>query len=176
MEKEFSDEKNSQESDWGGTLRIMFLMVLVTIVVCMGILYKNGAFVPGNRKVDIETGKVHMETTSYSDSSLEENMSISVPGYEKLEFTAGKKMQRVYLYNPKGNTCYFKLNLTLEDGTVIWQSDLLEPGMAFNRIQLEQTLEKGIYENVTLNYECYSLVDQRKLNGSAIKLYLEVKE
>lgn len=175
MEKEFSDEKKCQESDWGGTLRIMLLMVLVTIIVCMGILYKNGAFVPGNRKVDMETGKVQMGTTSYSDSSLEENMNISVPGYEKLEFQAGKKMQRVYLHNPKGNTCYFKLSLTLEDGTVIWQSDLLEPGMAFNRIQLEQTLEKGTYQNVTLNYECYALVDQRKLNGSAIKLYLEVK-
>ena len=47
--------------------------------------------------------------------------------------------------------------------------------MAFDRIELNQPLEKGNYENVTLQYDCYSIVDKRELNGSAVTVTLEVK-
>ena len=67
------------------------------------------------------------------------------------------------------------MSLILEDGTVIWKSDYLEPGMAFDRIELSQALEKGSYANVTLQYDCYSIADKRELNGSAVTVTLEVK-
>ena len=67
------------------------------------------------------------------------------------------------------------MSLILEDGTVIWKSDYLEQGMAFGRMELNQALEKGNDENVTLQYDCYSIADKRELNGSAVTVTLEVK-
>ena len=42
--------------------------------------------------------------------------------------------------------------------------------MAFTSIELDKTLDKGTYSDVTLKYDCYSLKDQSQLNGAAIKV------
>lgn len=110
----------------------------------------------------------YAEDQDYSD--MTEADSIAVPGYDSFTFAAGKKTQQITLHNPEENTCYFKMSLILEDGTTIWTSDLLEPGMAFTSIELEKPLEKGTYSNVTLKYDCYSLKDQSQLNGAAVKV------
>lgn len=158
---------------------IVFLSVVV-IGILLALLYSSGILEnltahTGDRKVDSRTGKVVTGITAYNPDEITENPDIAVPGYEKLELAAGKKRQTVYLNNPEGNTCYFVMSLILEDGTVIWKSDYLEPGMAFDRIELNQALEKGNYENVTLQYDCYSIIDKRELNGSAVTIKLEVK-
>ena len=158
---------------------IVFLSVVV-IGILLALLYSSGILEnltahTGDRKVDSSTGKVVTGITEYNPDELTENPDISVPGYEKLELVAGQKKQNVYLNNPDENTCYFVMSLILEDGTIIWKSDYLEPGRAFDRIELNQPLEKGSYGNVTLQYDCYSTVDQRELNGSAVTITLEVK-
>ena len=158
---------------------IVFLSVVV-IGILLALLYSSGILEnltapAGDRKVDSRTGKVVTGITEYNPDEITENPDIAVPGYEKLELAAGKKRQTVYLNNPEGNTCYFVMSLILEDKTVIWKSDYLEPGMAFDRIELSQALEKGSYANVTLQYDCYSIADKRELNGSAVTVTLEVK-
>lgn len=52
-------------------------------------------------------------------SNIIENPNIAIPGYESLEFKAGKKKQSVNFYNPEENTCYFRISLVLkvDDGT-----------------------------------------------------------
>lgn len=167
-------KQDSRANRRDSIISITFLAVVV-VGTLIAILYGNGVFEHGDHKINIETGEAQKGVTAYSDSTATESSNISVPGYEKLEFLAGKKQQKVYLQNPKENTCYFKLSLKLEDGTTLWQSDLLEPGMAFDRIALKQSLKKGTYENATLQYQCYALADQRELNGSAIQLNLEVQ-
>ena len=79
------------------------------------------------------------------------------------------------LHNPKENTCYFKISFILENGKKIWTSELLEPGMSFTSINLEKSLKAGIYENVQIKYECYSLKNLEKLNGADIKVTIFVK-
>ena len=157
---------------------IVFLSVVV-IGILFALLYSSGvlhnlAAASGDRKVDCRTGRVVTGVREYDPAEVTEQSGISVPGYEKLELKAGETKQTVYLNNPEENTCYFVLSLILEDKTVIWKSDYLEPGMAFDRIELNQPLEKGNYENVTLQYDCYSIADGRMLNGSAITVTLEV--
>ncbi len=110
----------------------------------------------------------YAEDQDYSD--ITEADSIAVPGYDTFTFKAGAKTQQITLHNPEENTCYFKLSLILADGTTIWTSDLLEPGMAFTSIELDKALDKGTYSDVTLKYDCYSLKDQSQLNGAAIKV------
>ena len=100
--------------------------------------------------------------------------NIAIPGYEKLSFAAGKTAQTVNLGNPAENACAFVLTLTLDDGETLWTGEALSPGEAFTRITLEKALDAGEYP-ATLHYDCYTIEDNRPLNGAEIKLILEVK-
>ena len=126
-----------------------------------------------DNKTKIADGTEYAEDRDYSD--IEEKDNISIPGYDTFTFVAGKKEQQVTMFNPKENTCYFKMSLILEDGTVLWTSDLLEPGREFRQIELDNALDAGTYPNVLLKYDCYSLKDQSQLNGAEIKVTINVK-
>ena len=145
-------------------------LILVFVAVLIAILY----FSEGDRKVDMETGEVKKGVIDYTGQDIQESPGIVAPGYLALSLMADKRMQNTYLRNPKENTCYFKLSLVLKDGTIIWKSDYLEPGLAFDRIKLKKTLKRGTYEDTTLQYDCYSIVDKRKQNGASVKLTLNV--
>ena len=100
--------------------------------------------------------------------------NILIPGYETLHFKAGQITQDVFFRNPEGNSCSFRMILTLEDGTPVWiADDLLSPGEVFLKIDLERTLERGTYRNATMKYECYSLEGSVRMNGAEIKLTIE---
>lgn len=102
---------------------------------------------------------------------------IQIPGYDLIRFRAGVLEQKVNMHNPEDNNCYFKLSLYLPDDTLIWQSELLEPGKAFYDIRLNQKLEAGEYNNAHLKYECFTYDEkQTPLNGADIKLTIKVIE
>ena len=93
--------------------------------------------------------------------------TIAIPGFDRLNFKAGVPEQAVSLYNP---------NQILADGTKLWESNLVEPGQAFNKITLNQSLPVGTYENTVLKYKCFSNSDgSGVLNGSEVKFNLNVK-
>ena len=100
--------------------------------------------------------------------------NIAIPGYEKLDFTAGKTAQTVRLTNPPENACAFVLSLTLDDGTTLWTGEALSPGEAFTRITLTRALPAGEYP-ATLHYDCYTIEDNQPLNGAEIQLTIEVR-
>ena len=100
--------------------------------------------------------------------------NIAIPGYEKLDFAAGKTAQTVNLKNPPENACTFVLTLTLEGGETLWTGKALSPGEAFTRITLTRALDAGEYP-ATLHYDCFSLQDNTPLNGAEIQLTIEVR-
>ena len=100
--------------------------------------------------------------------------NIAIPGYEKLDFVAGKTAQTVNLKNPAENACTFVLSLSLEGGETLWTGKVLSPGEAFTRITLERALDAGEY-SAKLHYDCYTIEDNQPLNGAEIQLTLEVK-
>lgn len=106
--------------------------------------------------------------------AVKEADSIAIPGYDKIQLAADEEVQAVNLHNPERNTCYFKLSLLLPDGTKLWESKLIEPGKAIYELNLNQTLAAAEYPDAVLKYECFALDDQRPLNGSEIKLTLQV--
>ncbi|MCD7980790.1 MAG: hypothetical protein LUF32_00480 [Clostridiales bacterium] len=99
---------------------------------------------------------------------------IQIPGYESMTIAAGETTQTVDIGNPSANNCYFVITIQLEDGTVLFQSDYLEPGQGFETIELTQALEAGEYTAV-IQYECYSLEDKSALNGASSEFTLIVK-
>ena len=99
--------------------------------------------------------------------------SISLPGYGGLNLTAGTKEQNLALPNPEENFCQIQISLILEDGTVIWTSELTPPGEQA-QIVLNEALEKGDY-NATLKYDCFQMDENKTpLNGAACQLVLHV--
>ena len=133
------------------------------------------------------SGKVEQKTEK-DYSNIEMNPNIAIPGYESLEFTAGKEKQSVDFYNPDENTCFFRISLVVKDETdtangeegnageetVLWTSDMIESGEHVKSIKLDKELESGEYAAI-LKYECFSLKDKTPLNGADIKLTLDVK-
>ena len=99
--------------------------------------------------------------------------SISLPGYGGLNLTAGKTEQNLALPNPAENFCQIRISLILEDGTVIWTSELTPPGEQA-QIVLNEALEKGDY-NATLKYDCFQMDENMTpLNGATCQLVLHV--
>ena len=150
--------------------RVFVYAFLLAIVLLIGLAIGGFFTSPSDESKTKIAGNVsrYAEDQDYSD--ITESDSISIPGYDSFTFKAGQRVQYITLHNPETNTCYFKMSLILEDGTVIWISDLLEPGMAFTAIELVEELDKGTYSNVRLKYDCYSLKDQSQLNGAEIKV------
>ncbi|MFD2305096.1 tRNA (uracil-5-)-methyltransferase [Enterococcus termitis] len=112
-------------------------------------------------------GKKNKETES-------QEATIAIPGFEKVTLKAEETKQEVNFHNPEINDCYFKLSLIHPNGSVLWTSDLIEPGKGMYAIELEEALSAGEYEDAVLKYECFSLTDQSPLNGSEINLKLVV--
>ena len=110
----------------------------------------------------------------FAEAAPGSGANIAIPGYEKLDFAAGKTAQTVNLKNPVENSCTFVLTLTLEGGETLWTGEALQPGEAFTRITLTRALDAGDYP-ATLHYDCYTIEDNRPLNGAEIQLTLEVK-
>ena len=105
-------------------------------------------------------------------SNIVENSNISIPGYESIDFKAGKKKQSSKFHNPENNSCYFIMTLIVDDET-LWKSDYIKPGESINKIKLSRSLEVGEY-SAKLKYECFTLNDKNPLNGADITLMINV--
>ena len=99
-----------------------------------------------------------------------------LPAYGTLHFTAGQKEQSTTLMNPGENTCYLRISLILTDGTTIYTSELVPPGYATAPITLIAPIERGIYRDVTLRYDCFAdEAGQEQINGATCKLDIVAK-
>ena len=124
------------------------------------------------RQVKLPNG----ETVPQSDSVEKRTDSIAIPGYEGISLKANSKEQEIGFPNPAQNTCYFQISLMLEDGTMLWRSELVTPGEVSDPITLEKPLEAGVYPNALLKFDCYTMDGaMRALNGAATKMTLHVK-
>lgn len=102
--------------------------------------------------------------------------SIDLPGYGWIPLASGKLEQEQTFPNPPQNFCYIRASLLLEDGTVLWTSELIAPGESSDPVVLSQPLEPGEYKNAVLKYECFRMDDALSpLNGGEIHLTLRVK-
>ena len=71
------------------------------------------------------------------------------------------------------NSCYFQMTLLTEDGTVLWKSEVIQPGDSISELQLNKEFESGRFPAI-LKYDCFSLEDKSALNGLEMKLTIDV--
>ena len=144
---------------------VIFALVLFVVVLAVLFFHRCSA-VPEN-----------IGDPAATEATVEKNKgSISIPGFEMLELQADSKNQTICLSNPAQNNCYFQISLYLEDGTLLWQSELIEPGEITEPLVLSEKLAKGYYPGAVLQYSCYRMDEELSpLNGAEMKVTLWVK-
>lgn len=151
--------------------KIKFLLaVLIALIVIGGIL----CIILFKQQVDLNA---YRNNTHQENNMVEKNSdSIAIPGYEGITLKADSLEQTVALKNPEQNACYFVITLSLEDGTVLWQSEEIAPGKTSKPMKLSQELKEGTYPNAVLRYACFKMDKEKTpLNGAETKLTLRVK-
>ena len=146
-------------------LRRILLAAACVLIVLLLILLLN------------QCSGVQISNPDTTTATVEKNPdSIAIPGYEMLELKANRKEQSLCMPNPPQNCCYFQIALYMEDGTLLWKSELIEPGANSKPMVLSMALEKGMYPNAVLRYSCYSQDENLSpLNGAETKLTLWAK-
>ena len=100
---------------------------------------------------------------------------IDITAFETLEFKANTLEQTVRFDNPLQNNCWLVITLSLEDGTVLWKSEELQPGQVVRSITLNQTLSAGEYNNAILHNQHWTYdAEKEPLNGAETIVKLNV--
>lgn len=100
---------------------------------------------------------------------------IDLPGYSSLSFRADTCEQDLTIPNPPQNFCWIRASLRLEDGTILWTSELIAPGESSEPIVFNTPLAAGEYKNAVLSYECFRMDEAlTSLNGASTKLTIKV--
>ena len=99
--------------------------------------------------------------------------SIAIPGFQVLRLKANSLEQEPGFYNPDVNQSYFVIEVRLDDGTLLYKSDLIAPGKAIYKAQFSEILPEGSY-SATVIYHCYALDSLEERNGAKIKIKVEV--
>lgn len=99
--------------------------------------------------------------------------SIAIPGFQVLRLKANSSEQEPGFYNPNINKSYFVIEVRLDDGTLLYKSDLIAPGKAIYKAQFSEILPEGSYSAIVI-YHCYALDSLEERNGAKIKIKVEV--
>lgn len=147
---------------------IVLLTVAVVLLAAILVLTVNR---PQKQQAKLPNGEVIQQTGPVEKKPD----SIAIPGYEGINLKADSKEQEIGFPNPAQNTCYFQISLILEDGTTLWQSELVKPGEISESITLNEPLAAGVYPNSLLKFDCYTMDgNMRSLNGAATKMTIHV--
>ncbi|MGN0158699.1 MAG: hypothetical protein ACI39W_06110 [Brotaphodocola sp.] len=118
---------------------------------------------------------IRFEEDQYRDQAAASAASITIPGFEKWNISAGETKVSSGFYNPEHNGCYFVLSVLLEDSEeLIYESDYLKPGQHLYEVELIRPMEAGTYDAV-LRYHTYSVTDFSPMNGASVPFSLVVK-
>jgi len=150
-------------------LALLGAVVLVTGGVFFGIWINQNIL----HDPDIDPGASDYGNL-YEDQENTDPGNIAAPGYADVTLPADTKSVQMVLINPKGNPCYFRFILELEDsGEEIYRSGLIPPGMAVTDLTLTHPLEAGEYR-LRIRIETQSLQDKTPMNGIEMAVKLTV--
>ena len=102
---------------------------------------------------------------------------LDITAYESITLKADTLEQSVRFDNPLQNNCWLVITLSLEDGTVLWKSEELQPGQVVRSITLNQPLAAGEYENAVLIYQHWTYDEEKlPLNGAETLVTLKTEQ
>lgn len=153
---------------------IIVIAVLVAAIAVLVVLLLNN----GKKKEATATG-VNGVISDGWDAGINtggvETSEIQIPGYKDAKMQEGDKVLHLSIGNPETNQAGLYADVVLEDGTVLYESELIEPGYGIKDIPLSKTLEKGTYQAYVV-YQAVTLDESHTpMNSvrSAFTLYVE---
>lgn len=152
--------------------KLLVPLVLVLIVAAVLLAY----FRPWAHQDGPNLDKTAIAYQMPNGIKNEDPTRIMMPFFDEITITKNGQ-GKVALVNPDGNTCYFKYVLTLKDGDqMVYESGLIQPGMAVTEWYLDSPLEAGEYEG-TLKIETSDLEDYTQAaNGADYVVKIMVEE
>lgn len=159
----------SNETNKKGTSKIYLIIIIILLLALIGVgIY----LIVGQSKKGPEyqgtSGTVDGEADAWDDNlsaPSEIEGRILIPGYSGAKIQAGTNVLKLRIGNPSENTCYLQATLMLADGTVLYESGLIEPGKGFEEVELLETLEAGTYE-AYVHYQGYSMDEEPQILNS----------
>ena len=140
---------------------LLIICCLLLLLLCSFIIvffFKgtgNKILLPKDNSAEEWNGDQKLPSGEKSDEK-----TIKIPGISSLVFIANQKEQKVNFYNPKENTCLFRMTLYIEENPY-WQSGYIDPGKGYYSIALDNVLKSG-------DYNGYLLIECFKDNGTAL--------
>lgn len=146
----------------------LLLLLLLLGGILSGLWYLREDEIPG---LDEAAIAYHVEGLKNENPE-----QILMPGITGITMRAGNTHIEQVLYNPEGNPCYFKYRIIMQDTEeVLYESGLIEPGMAVMEFDLNRPLDPGVY-NVTVLAETTSVEDGKsKMNQGAANTTITVE-
>lgn len=166
-------KENMKRKPW--IIAILLLVVVCASAVAVVKLYHRDSDKQPKDSHGV-VGKVSSGwSTGIKNEPEQPKRGIQIPGYGSAEMKAGEKTLRLSVGNPETNECGFYATVKLADGTVLYQSELLEPGYGLQEIPLSRSLEAGEYIAVVF-YQCVTLdKEHTPLNSAESEFKLIVK-
>ena len=155
----------------------VIVILIIAILVIGGVVVYNNFFTAEDPTPP--KGVVGVISDGW-DTGLEEktappSQGIQIPGYGTAVMNAGDESLHLSIGNPKDNKCGFYATLKLEDGTVLYESELIKPGYGLTEVPLNRTLKAGEYTAMVV-YKCVTLDEEHTpLNSAESEFKLIVK-
>lgn len=157
-------KRNMRKKRW---ITAILILAAIGVLAAAGAMIYHKYFAQEHADSNGVVGKVSDGwSTGLDKEPAPQKKGIQIPGYGSAEMKAGDKSLRLSIGNPEANECGFYATLKLADGTVLYESELLEPGHGLSEIPLSRTLEAGEY-TAMVSYECVTLDEEHTLLNSA---------
>lgn len=155
---------------------ILIIILIIAALAVGGVVVYNNFFAEKPSASDGVVGKISSDwDTGSKDETAPKSEGTQIPGYSTAEMNANDTSLHISIGNPKTNKCGFYATLKLEDGTVLYKSELLKPGYGLTEVPISETPEKGEYTAMVL-YECVTLDEKHTpLNSAESEFKLIVK-
>lgn len=145
---------------------IALILLFVAVIILVWLFYVCQSHKTNPTADTTTTESKSLDFTPYNNTAD----TITIPVIDGLNLKAGQLQQQVDFCNPSQNKCYFQISLFLSDGTLMWKSDYIAPSAEISEITLYKELQRGLYKNCRLVYDCYSLNNKSQLNSGEVKL------
>jgi len=155
---------------------IIMILLLVILIILVLLLFKCCSHREPPPSDSTNTTTSENKTLDFIPAEGEGNGNITIPGITGIYLKPGVINQTVDFYNPEKNNCLFKISVYLSNDCLLYQSDYIKPGEHLTNINLNVKLEKGIYQNCLLLYECFSLDGKTQYNGSSMKIEINTSK
>jgi len=176
-------EHQSSDKKW----KILVAILAVLLILCgTWILWGGVPFFPAAAPNDdgssSQGGGLVIDPNAGEYVEPEPAPGVTIPGFGSLTITANtKELKGINLYNPDKNAGWYyltyKLCLLDENGQVsevLYESQLVPPGLYIQDITLSRGLTPGEYNAVML-VQPYRILDNSPTNNAALRMKIIVK-